>query len=196
MFGKLLRWWLCIVYYQSNKFVVYKKVKFSRYRPGVVQRVGIGIALLFHDRGTRRGWVVSSTPRPHFSTGKDTVPILQEAGWAAGPVWTGGKSRPRLDSIPDRPARSQSLYRLSYPAHNFVVYMCLITVLSLGAVGFIFIKYFVGFYLLLCYTCGLFVECAFERIPWDLYPKVLFDFLLWKCRFYVSVYLYVLWPWF
>ena len=31
------------------------KVKFSRYRPGVAQRVGRGIALLFHDRGTRRG---------------------------------------------------------------------------------------------------------------------------------------------
>ena len=27
----------------------------SRYRPGVAQRVGRGIALLFHDRGTRRG---------------------------------------------------------------------------------------------------------------------------------------------
>jgi hypothetical protein len=32
-----------------------KKVKFSRYRPGVAQRVGRGIALFFHDRGTRRG---------------------------------------------------------------------------------------------------------------------------------------------
>ena len=31
------------------------KLKFSRYRPGVAQRVGGGIALLFHDRGTRRG---------------------------------------------------------------------------------------------------------------------------------------------
>jgi len=51
--------------------------------------------------------VVSSTPRPHFSAGKDPVPILQEAGWATGPVWTGGKSRPHRDSIPDRPARSQ-----------------------------------------------------------------------------------------
>jgi len=29
----------------------------------------------------------------------------------------GGKSRPHWDSIPDRPARSQSLYQLSYPAH-------------------------------------------------------------------------------
>ena len=31
------------------------KVKCSRYRPGVAQRVGRGIALLFHDRGTRKG---------------------------------------------------------------------------------------------------------------------------------------------
>ena len=28
--------------------------------------------------------------------------------------WVGGKSRPHRDSIPDRPARSPSLYRLSY----------------------------------------------------------------------------------
>jgi len=32
-----------------------KKLMFSHYRPGVAQRVGRGIALLFHDRGTRRG---------------------------------------------------------------------------------------------------------------------------------------------
>ena len=57
-------------------------------------------------------------PRPHFTPGKDPVPILQEAGWAPGPVWTGGKSRPHKDSIPDHPAGSQSLYRLSYQAHN------------------------------------------------------------------------------
>jgi len=61
--------------------------------------------------------VVSSTPGPHFTPGKDPVPILQEAGWAPGSVWTGGKSRPYRNSIPDRPARSQSLHRLSYPAH-------------------------------------------------------------------------------
>jgi len=94
------------------------KVKWSRYRPGVTQRVGRGIALLFHDRGTRRGWVVSSTPLPHFTPRKDPVPILQEAGWAPGPVWKGRKPRPHRDSIPDRPARSQSLYWISYPAHT------------------------------------------------------------------------------
>ena len=97
----------------------YRIVKCSLYRPGLAQRVGRGIALLVHDRGTRRGWVVSSTPRPHFTPGKESVPILQEAVWASGPVWTGGKSRPHRDSIPDCPARSQSLHRLSYPAHRY-----------------------------------------------------------------------------
>ena len=58
--------------------------------------------------------MVSSTPRPHFTPGKDQVPILQEAGWAPGQVWTGVKSPPHRDSIPDSPARSQSLYRLNY----------------------------------------------------------------------------------
>jgi hypothetical protein len=33
------------------------------------------------------GW---STPRPgRFTPGNDPVPIVQEAGWAPGPVWTG-----------------------------------------------------------------------------------------------------------
>jgi len=106
-----------------------KKLKCSRYRPGVAQRVargialvGRGIALLFHDRGPRRGCVVSSTPRPHFTPVKDPVPIVQEAGWAPEPVWTGGKSRLHRDSIPDRPVRSQALYRLSYRAHVPYVY--------------------------------------------------------------------------
>ena len=87
--------------------------KWSCYRPGVAQRVGRGIALLFHDRSARRGWMVSSMLRPHFTPGKDPVPILQEAGWVPGPVWTGGKSRPDRDSIPNRPARRHSLYWLS-----------------------------------------------------------------------------------
>jgi len=85
--------------------------------------------------------VVSSTPRPHFTPGKDPVPIVQEVGWAPGPVWTGGISRPHRDSIPNRPARSQSLYRLSYRAQICVyiyiyiyiypyVYHCSLTILK------------------------------------------------------------------
>ena len=74
--------------------------------------------------------MVSSTPQPHFTPGKESVPILQEAGWAPGPVWTGGKSRPHQDSIPDRSARSQSLYRLSYPAQRSAV-LCVLTLTEL-----------------------------------------------------------------
>ena len=35
-----------------------------------------GIALLFLDNGTRRGWGVSVTPRPLFTPGKDPVPVV------------------------------------------------------------------------------------------------------------------------
>ena len=122
--------------YQKNK--VKKKVKFSRYRAGVAQRVGTGIALLLYDHGTRRGLVVRSTPWPHFTPGKDPVPILQEAGWAPGPVWTGGKSRPHRDSIPDHRDRSQSLYRLSYSAHRRI------QSLSLNVIIFILVAASVG----------------------------------------------------
>jgi len=69
--------------------------------------------------GTRRGWGVSVTPWPLFTPGKDKVPIVQEAGWAPGPVWTGAENLTHTGiRTPDRPARSQSLYRLSYPAHE------------------------------------------------------------------------------
>ena len=74
----------------------------------------------------RGGWVATSTPRPHFSPGKYPVPILQEAGWAPGPVWTGGKSRPHRDSIPDRPARSSVAIPTELPApptHYIYIYI-------------------------------------------------------------------------
>jgi len=32
----------------------------------------------------------------HFSPRKDLVPIVQEAGWAPGPVWTDAKILPLL----------------------------------------------------------------------------------------------------
>jgi hypothetical protein len=73
----------------------------------VAQRVGRRIALLFHDHGTRKGRVVSSTPRPYFTHGKDPVPIVQEDGWAPGPVWTGAENlAPTGIRYSDRPARS------------------------------------------------------------------------------------------
>jgi hypothetical protein len=47
-----------------------------------------------------------------FTSGKDAVPIVQEAGWASGPVWTGAENlAPTGIRSPDRPARSESLSR-------------------------------------------------------------------------------------
>jgi hypothetical protein len=48
--------------------------------------------------------------------GNDPVHILQEAGWVPGTVWTRAENlAPTGIRSPDRPARSESLYRLSYP---------------------------------------------------------------------------------
>jgi len=58
-------------------------------------------------------------PQPLFTLGKDPVPIVQEAGWAPEPVWTGAEDlAPTRTRSPDRPACSQSLYRLRYPDHS------------------------------------------------------------------------------
>ena len=77
-----------------------------------------GTALLFlghrHSRwgGGQPHASAASTP------GKASVPIVQEAGWAPGPVWTGAENlAPTGIEFPGRPARSQLQYRLSYPAH-------------------------------------------------------------------------------
>ena len=46
---------------------------------------------------------------------KDLVPILQEAEWASGPVWTDAENlAPTGIRSPDRPAPRQSLHQLSY----------------------------------------------------------------------------------
>jgi hypothetical protein len=43
-----------------------------------------GIALPFHDHGTRSWWGVSATPRPLSTPEKDPVPIVQEAEKSKG----------------------------------------------------------------------------------------------------------------
>jgi len=69
------------------------------------------------------GDVSASRPGRSLTPGKDTVPIVQETGWAPGPVWTGAENlAPTGIRSPDRPARSQSLYRTRYPAHFSNVY--------------------------------------------------------------------------
>jgi hypothetical protein len=51
-----------------------------------------------------------------FTPWKDPVPVVQEAGWATGPVWIGAENlAPTGIRSPDLPARSEWLNRLSYP---------------------------------------------------------------------------------
>ena len=57
--------------------------------------------LLCLTSGLDGGWVVSVTPRPLYPQERDTVPIVQDAGWAPGPVWTGAENlASHRDSIP------------------------------------------------------------------------------------------------
>ena len=57
--------------------------------------------------------------------GEDPVPIVQEAGWTPGPVCTGAKNlAPTGIRSPDRQGCSQSLYRLTYPAHSSQAAVC------------------------------------------------------------------------
>jgi len=51
--------------------------------------------------------VVSSTPRLHFTPGKDPVPLYRRLGRPQG--------RPHRDSIPDRPARSSLSIQAELP---------------------------------------------------------------------------------
>ena len=51
-----------------------------------------------------------------FSRERDPVPIVQEAVWVPGPVWTVAENvAAHQDSIPYRSARSETLYRVGYP---------------------------------------------------------------------------------
>ena len=65
-------------------------------------------------------WSRSSSS--HFTSGKDPVPIVWAAGWASGTVRTDEVSTPTGIRSPDRPARSQSLYRLSYSGHLSILH--------------------------------------------------------------------------
>jgi hypothetical protein len=68
----------------------------------------------FFNLGARWGWVVNASPRPLYPRETDTVSIVQKAGWAPEPIWTGEES-PAPSGIlsPYRPTRRESLYRLN-----------------------------------------------------------------------------------
>jgi len=64
---------------------------------------------------------VGSGPRPFYHRKRNLAFIVQEAGWDLGPVWTGTKNYTStgVRSL-DRPARSESLYRLRSTGHIYL----------------------------------------------------------------------------
>ena len=59
--------------------------------------------------------MVSATSRPLYPRGRDPIPIVQEGGWAPGPLLTGAEKLAAVGiRFPDCPERSESLHRLSY----------------------------------------------------------------------------------
>ena len=87
--------------------------------PLVVQTGSRAIVLLTFNFGAMWAWVVNATPWTLYSRETGRVPTVQEAGWPPGPIWTGVRKRKCLANAcvrtPNRPARSESLYRLSCP---------------------------------------------------------------------------------
>jgi hypothetical protein len=79
-------------------------------------KVSKGIALLYNLGARWSGWL---TPRPgRFTPGRDSVPGVQEAGWATGPVWTVAENlAPTGIRSPDRPARSNPYTDWATPGH-------------------------------------------------------------------------------
>jgi len=59
----------------------------------------------------------AARPGRNLPRGKTRYKLYRRLGGPQGRSGRGGKSRPHRNSIPDRPAHSQSLYRLSYRAH-------------------------------------------------------------------------------
>jgi hypothetical protein len=57
------------------------------------------------------GLVVNATPQPLYPQKRDLVHIVQEAGWAPGPVQTGAENLMRIwIRFLDHPAHSNLLY--------------------------------------------------------------------------------------
>jgi hypothetical protein len=82
------------------------------------------------DFSTRWGWLVSVTSRPHFSPGERTPGTHCTGGWVGPRAGLGTEARgkillplPGIETLPPgRPACSETLYWLSYPAHKTINY--------------------------------------------------------------------------
>ena len=134
-----------------------------------------GITLLFLEpRHSRWEWGVSPTPRPPLPPGKTRYPLYRRLG---GPQARSGRAESlasHQDSIPDRPARRQSLYRMSYPAPAALVKNGILIVLF--SLVFLFLYFFflpyarshcIFVYVFFCASCLHTVEKRAQNHPYS-----------------------------
>jgi hypothetical protein len=86
------------------------KVKLTRYTPWKGRGGRGGIAPLFLNLGTRRGWVASITPRPHFTPGERNTGTYCTGDWV-GPRagWAQRIDEKSTASVGDRTPVAQSV---------------------------------------------------------------------------------------
>ena len=66
------------------------------------------------------GWLANAKPRSLYRCETDPVPIVQETGWAPGPVWTGAKISPTPGFDPQTVQPVAIRYSdYATPAHRF-----------------------------------------------------------------------------
>ena len=84
---------LCLVYFNAMATEVYQLGRVSHFLKATkALRMCRGIAVFFSKTfGTRWSCRGQSHAPAAYTPRKDPVPNVQEAGWAPGPVWTGGK---------------------------------------------------------------------------------------------------------
>jgi hypothetical protein len=105
------------------------KLKLSHYTPRRRLEGEEVWLLLILDLGTRWWWVVSVLPLPLFTPGESTPGTHCTAGWAGHRAGLDTEARGKILSplpvieprSPGRPARSLTLYWLSYLAHIYLL---------------------------------------------------------------------------
>lgn len=59
----------------------------------------MGLFYSFFSLGYRKGFAINATSRSLYSPERETVPIVQEDGWAPGSVWTANTSTLKVTVI-------------------------------------------------------------------------------------------------
>ena len=114
----------CILLFEIQRFLCYvctqtsvRRNVFSKRIMSLMVKVKDNAHPITGHEGLDEGWMVNTTPRPLYPRLRDPVPIVKRLGGShgrSGRVW---KISPPPTCIRSsgRPARSDSLYRLSYP---------------------------------------------------------------------------------